>query len=474
MKSPIIPIATKLAGFGFFLAVFVPLFILSFFNHPSAADDYCFADTAVREGFWQAQVYYYDWWTGRYFSNFLVHGNPLVWGWYDGFRLIPALSILGLLGSVFSLMSELLRGQRITTILLTTALLFFSMMVAQQSTVEAFFWTAAVASYTVPTALTFYLLAVMIRWYRLPAAGLIRPLTVVWASFLVFAIVGSGETNLILLVLLLLAIAGYRLLFQRTFDPFLAGLVLAALISSWLLFRAPGNAVRMGGNPHSGDFVASFLGSFGWLAQSVGTLLLKSPLIPLSLLFVPVALRLTRSGSPVRHLFQLPAWLVSIAYVGLLAAMIFPSYYGIGLPPAFRTMNVFYDMALVGWLFTLTVWVNTLARQGVIHSERLQVPVWAPALAGVWMLTSLYFSRPIRLVYNDLLRGHAATYNREMNARREQLLASGESLRIRPISVYPPSLFVEDINPNPQHLWNKCQAGYYKHKTILLMMNDKR
>lgn len=474
MKSPAIQTVTQLAGFAFFVAVFAPLFVLSFFNHPSAADDYCFADTALREGFWQAQKFYYDFWTGRYFSNLLVHANPLVWGWYDGFRLIPALALTGLLASVYALTSELLRGQKMLTVLLSTALLFFTMMVAQQSTVEAFFWTAAVASYTVPTALTFYLVAILIRWYRLPETGLLRPLTAVWASFLVFAIVGSGETNLILLVLLLLALGGYRLLFQRVVDPFLVGLIVVSFVSSWLLFRAPGNAVRMGGNPHSGDFVASFLGSFGWLANSLGTLLLTTPLLPLSLLFVPVAVRILRSGSPVQGLFQLPAWLVSLAYLGLLAAMIFPSYYGIGLPPAFRTMNVFYDVAIVGWFFTLTVWINTAVRSGWLRFERFAVPDAAYVVAGIWMTISLLVSRPIRLAYNDLIRGHAATYNREMNARHDQLMQSAEVLQVAPISVYPPSLFVEDLNTNPAHLWNRCQAGYYKHKTIKLVMSDER
>lgn len=471
MKSPLISTVTQLAGFGFFLAVFVPLFVLSFFNHPSAADDYCFADTAVREGFWQAQKYYYDWWTGRYFSNFLVHGNPLFWGWYDGFRVIPALAMTGLLASIYSLVSELLRGQKFLTVSLATALLFFTMMVVQQSTVEAFFWTAAVASYTVPTALTFYLLAICIRWYRLPSGGLLRPLTFVWASFLVFAIVGSGETNLILLVLLLLVIAGYRLLFQRRFDLFLVGMVIASFLSSWLLFRAPGNAVRMGGNPHSGDFVASFIGSVGWLAKSLGTLFLKTPILPLSFLVVPLALRLIQMDSPVRKLAQIPVWVVGLGYLGLLAAMIFPSYYGIGLPPAFRTMNVFYDVAIVGWFYLLTVSVNALTQAGKLSYNQFVLPGWVPALAGIWMVASLVFSRPIRLVYNDLFRGHAATYNREMNARHDQLNQPAGILEVIPISVYPPSLFVEDINANPEHLWNRCQAGYYKHKTVKLAVN---
>ena len=161
-----------------------------------------------------------------------------------------------------------------------------------------------------------------------------------------------------------------------------------------------------------------------------------------------------------------------MAYIGLLAAMIFPSYYGIGLPPAFRTMNILYDVALVGWFFVLTVCVNALARKQKLSLTTLRLPVWFPALIGTWMIVSLVFSRPIRLVYKDLIRGHAATYNREMNTRHNQLNQVAENLQIRPISVYPPSLFVEDINPNPEHLWNRCQAGYYKHKTIKLMDNE--
>ena len=466
MKHPIVRLLTQVAAVFLFLFSYVPLLVLSFFNHPSAADDYCFADTAVRHGFWQAQHFYYDGWTGRYFSNFLVHGNPLVWGWYDGFRLIPLLAVTGLLTSIYSLVMELLRGQQRHTHILTTAVLFFIMIVALQSSVEAFFWTAAVAAYTVPTALTFYLLAVIIRWYRLKE-GPIKWLTVVWACFLVFAIVGSGETNLILLVLLLMALAGYRLLFLQRVDLFLGGLIIVSLISSWLLFRAPGNAIRMGGNPHSGDFIASFLASFGWLAQSLGLWLLRTPVLPISVLYVPLALRLLRPGSPVRSLFQVPAGVVALVYIGLLAAMIFPSYYGIGVPPAFRTMNVIYDFALIGWFYMLTVWIYFINQLGW-RIERFSVPVAVPILTGIWVVLSIWLSDPLKLIYNDLLRGHAATYNREMNERHDQLLQPGDNLRLKPLSVYPPSLFVEDIKKDPKFLWNTCQAGYYGHKTIVL------
>ena len=480
MKYPLIQLVAIVSVAILFLAAFVPLLVLSLHNHPSAADDYCFADTAVRHGFWQAQKFYYDGWTGRYFSNFLVHGNPLVWGWYDGFRLIPAIDATGLLLALGALVSELLRGssaglQARPMAWLTTALLFFVLIMALQSVVEAFFWTAAVASYTVPTAFTLYLLAVIIRWYRLRGT-LLRAATAIWAAFLVFAIVGSGETHLILIVLLLLTLAGYRLIFQRTPDWFLISLVLVSFVSSWMLFRAPGNAIRMGGNPRSGEFLVSLLSSFGWLAKTAGGWLLKTPVLPLSLLFLPIATKITRPGAPTRALFVVPGWLILPIFVGLLAAMVFPSYYGIGLPPANRTMNVIFIFFLVGWFYTLATLVRAAGwggrsagnAGGWLGNLTKTTPVWVVVLAGVWIVSGLWFSVSMRQMYNDLRLGYAATYDREMTARHETLIRPGKTLTVNPISVYPPSLFVEDIRADPKFLWNTCQAGYYGHETITL------
>ena len=479
MKEPFTGRLIDATAVFLFLLACLPLLCLSFYNHPSAADDYCFADTAVRYGFWPAQTYYYNGWTGRYFSNMLVHANPLVWGWYDGFRIIPILAVTALVSSLFTLVSELLRGESFKTRLLTTGILFFLIVLALRSVVEAFFWTAAIAAYTVPTVLTIYLLAVMIRWYRQPA-GWNKRLTVVWAGFLVFASIGSGETNLILLVLLLLTIAGYRLVFQRMFDPFLLFLVGVALFSAWLLFRAPGNAIRMGGNPQSGELVTSMGASFGWLARSVGEWLLKTPILPLSVLFWPLARRITRPGSPNARLFDLPAGLLTAVYAGLLAATIFPSYYGIGLPPFARTMNVLFVFFTLGWFFVLTVWAGRVERRaGASQSGLVERRAGSAAsaagtntlalvLTGLWLVGSIAFSTSLRQLYTDLLGGRAATYDREMNERHRLLQSPGDTLRFAPISVYPPSLFVEDIRPERTHWWNRCQSGYYGHKAIIL------
>lgn len=459
-----------------FLLAYVPLLLLSVYNHPSAADDYCFADTAVRYGFWQAQHYYYNGWTGRYFSNMLVHGNPLVWGWYDGFRIIPALAVTGLLAATYAFISELLRDQSFRVRLVTTGIAFYAIILALQSTVEAFFWTAAVASYTVPTILTLYLFAVLMRWYRLPP-GRLKTLTTVWAGVLVFAIVGSGETNLVLLVLILLAIGAYRLLFRRTFDGLMAYLLLVALASSALVFLAPGNAIRLGSNEIAGNLVATLFATVRFMASAVLTWLWQTPVIPLSLLWLPMAVQLTKSDSSVRALFQLPALLLSVLYVGLLFVLMFPSVYGLGVAPG-RVMNLVYLVFLLGWFYVLTVWVGWLLRRNGSVTHWLSVgrpiqagPGWVSVLAGVWVVGIAWISPTFHQLYGDLLSGRAATYDREMTERHRQLTQSADTLRLAPISVYPASLNIDDIRTDQNHWWNRCQAGYYGHKVVVLSSN---
>jgi hypothetical protein len=453
-----------------FLLAYVPLLVLSSHNHPSAADDYCFADTATRYGFWQAQIYYYNGWTGRYFSNMLVHGNPLVWGWYDGFRLIPALAVTGLLASLYSLVSEVLRDRTLRLRLISTGLLFYAVISGMHSTVEGFFWTAAVASYTVPTTLTLYLLAVLLRWYRLPS-GTLKTLTTVWVAVLTFAIVGSGETNLILLLLILLAAGAYRLFFLRTFDWFLAGMVIVTLASAWLVFSAPGNGIRLGSNEQAGNIPKALVDTAHWLGVVLITSVLKTPLLPLSLLWLPVAVRLNRPESSVAFLFRVPLLLLKLVILGLLIVLIFPSTYGLGVAPG-RVLNVAELTLLLGWFYALTVWVRWILQQNnqLAHwlTQGAPLPTWTTGLAGLWVIGSLAVSPTMQQFYTDLGTGAAATYDREMTARRQQLLAPTDTLHLTPISVHPASLFVDDIHTNSDHWWNRCQAQYYQHKVVIL------
>ncbi|GAB3327382.1 hypothetical protein GCM10027299_27930 [Larkinella ripae] len=447
----------------------LPLLVLSFYNHPSAVDDFCFADTALKYGIWQGQKFYYDGWAGRYFSNLIVHASPLVWGWYDAYRLIPALLIIAWNVALFGLISELMPTLSAGTRAVAVGVLFFLYVLVLPSPVESFFWLAAVASYTIPTIFSFYLITVIVRWYAIRQQPL-KTLTTIWACFLVFAIVGSSETNLVWVLLVLGGLLGYQLLFLRRIDWFLGVLLLMALFSTWLLFRAPGNAIRMGGNPESGNFLFSVGAAFGYLATEMLRWLIQTPVLVLGVLWLPIVRRLARSDNPARRYFMVHPLLALLFWLGLLGGLIFPSYYGIGIAPAPRVMNVVYTFFLLGWFYLLSVWVVHVERR--IWFDRRLKTAQSAGVAGIavlWIGVNVYTSTALRQIYGDWLSGRAAVYNREMNARHRILTdPSVETARLPVLSATPQTIFNNDVEPNPQHLWNRCEAGYYGKKVVIL------
>jgi len=460
-------VITAIAGLLFLLA-YGPMLWLSAHNHPSAADDYCFADTSVRYGFWQAQIYYYNGWTGRYFSNMLVHANPLIWNWYNGFRLIPTLAVTALVAACYALIDTLFPDRSARVRLAITGLLFFTLIVGMQGVAETFFWTAAVASYTVPTILTIYLLAVLLRWYQLPPGGF-RNLTSVWAGVLVFAIVGSSETNLVLVLILLGTAFGCQLLFRRRLDGFLAGLVVVGLVSAWLVFRAPGNAIRLGANTDEGNVLLSLKTTGQTLGMAGLNWLWRSPLLPLSVFWLLPSLAFTKPESYTAGLFRFPPMLMGAGVLLTILLLVFPSVYGLGLAPM-RVMNLAWVVFVFGWFYTLTTVVSWW-RQQSDALVNFVLGIWFPVcsvVAAVWLVGTAFLSPVLHQGYYDLLSGHAATYDREMTLRHNQLMQPTDTLRLQPISVYPPSLFLEDIKADQQHWWNRCQSGYYNHKAIIL------
>ncbi|RYF56407.1 MAG: hypothetical protein EOO39_36740 [Cytophagaceae bacterium] len=330
------------------------------------------------------------------------------------------------------------------------------------SVVEAFVWMASVTVYTVPTALMLYWAVVLIRWYRQPA-GTLHTLTGVWASVLIFLIVGCGETHMLLLISLLLSIIVYRLAFQRLVDWRMIGLLGVAFVSAWLVFRAPGNAIRMNGGAAGGDLVGGLLLSVKWLARNVPGWFVKTPLIPLSIIWGIVGNTYLYRGGQLSGVFRVPIWYAALVVAGLVLATVLPSFYATQVL-TLRAINVTYAVFLFGWFYMITSQVR------LFSSIARVPPSILPTLTGLWLFVSLSNSQPLKLLYGDLLRGRAATYDREMTARHQYLVDSkpADTLRVSPLTVYPASLFLEDVRTDPTHWWNRCQSGYYHHKTIIV------
>jgi hypothetical protein len=466
------PVLNRLEGglaLGLLSVVLIPLVVLSFYNHPSPADDYCYIDTVFKYGWLEAMHYYYTGWTGRYFGILLNHSNPLILHWMGGFTVLPLLLLAGLLGAFWALLAELLPSFSPRTRFLMLAVLFFLCILQLPDIAGALYWMASFVTYTVPAIATLVGIVIVLRIQRLDTSekGLYLALSL-FAAFLVFASIGSSETNLMITLVLVGGWWVFRLVVTRHVNLLMGLLALTTVLSCYLFFSAEGNATRLGGNPLSGNIPFSFISSFKTLALLVIGWLRKTPLLAFTLLWMAVLSKHPLPASSGAY-FGVPFWYAGLVYVGVMAAQLFPSYYGVGIEPAPRAINNVYLFFVLGWFYLVTVgWIHYAPRLFHLTSDRSLI--WIGAICVGMSLYTAYASANIRGLYRDWLRGNAAAYDREMTERYRLLReTTATEVSLPALQHLPYALYVEDIKDNPEHWWNKCMAGYFGKEKIYLI-----
>ena len=449
------------------ISVILPLFALSYYNHPSPADDYCYIDTVFKYGWFEAMNYYYSGWTGRYFGIFLNHSNPLLFHSVNGFKVLPVVLLSGLVFALYSLFRHLTPTLSRLAHFGFAGVVFFLYMLKMASISEAFYWMAAFVTYTVPNIFTLLWIVLVLRWYRQDKQSGKISVGII-SALLLFCVIGSSETNLLIMILLVGAWWVYRLLFHRKADGLMIATLAVTALSCYFYFTSPGNQARIGGNPLGGNVVFSFVSSFKKLAVLSFDWVFRTPLILFSFAWLIV---LSRLSTGARNYFSVPVWYAVLLYVGILAAQLFPSYYGVGIEPTPRVINCVYLFFLIGWFYIIGVIFHYFKRKfvsGFVFSmPRYGLAYVVLAVAAGF---SFYQSPNIRLIYGDLLRGKAAAFDIEMKARYALLENSKEAVvYLPPIYAKPLSIFYDDdIKTSKDHWWNKCMAGYFGKEAIYL------
>ncbi|NIJ51639.1 DUF6056 family protein [Dyadobacter arcticus] len=453
------------------ITVLLPMLALSYYNHPSPADDYCYIDTVFRFGWLEAMNYYYSGWTGRYFGIFLNHSNPLLFHSITGFKVLPVLLLLAVIFSLYSLFRHLTPTLSRMAHIGFAGVVFFLYVLKMPSMAEAFYWMASFVTFTIPSIFTLFWIVLVLRWYRQdtqPAKILLGSLS----GFLVFAVIGSGEATLLTIMLLIAAWWVYRLIYFRTVDGFMIAMLLVSLVSCYFYFSAPGNSARIGGNPLGGNIPFSVISSFKKLAYLVYDWVFRTPLIFFSVAWLVVLSRLSNGA---RNYFSIPVWYAVLLFIGILAAQLFPNYYGVGIDPSPRIINCVYFFFLIGWFYVIGVVFHYLKKRKIDYFHFTVVRYGALyAILVVSIVLSFWRSPNIRLIFSDLLRGKAAAFDKEMFERYAMLRNSKEDIVYLPlIQSKPLSIFVDDdIKANPNHWWNRCLAGYYGKKAIYMKKTE--
>jgi hypothetical protein len=466
----------NLANIGLGFLVVLPLLALGLHNHASAADDYCHIDTVFNHGWFGGMKAYYTGWSGRYFSIFLNHSNPLIFHWFDGFKVIPFVWILGTVYAHFILIRTLNPRKDIWFNLGLASAVFYLLILKQASILEAFYWTAAVVNYTVPNALTVLWIALSISISKqVFRAG--KFFGRLLSTFMVFLINGCSENNVFVILILIAGWLAYRLLYHKKLDGFYLFLLIWGIFTALLSFMAPGNAVRLEGNPQSRDLVFAVISSFKFTPKLLFGWIINPSLLALTALWIGVLPKILRreSGHNNPYFAVKPCFSILIAGA-IVVSQIFPSYYGIGIDPTPRVINCIYFFFLLGWFYNVGVITSYLTRKGYfsIHSIPA-IPIMARVVLFAVICANFAFSQNPKRMYGEWLSGEAAAYDREMTDRTNLLMTSKQdTVYVAPLQHKPTMLFLEDVTTNPKHLWNRCEAGYFGKKVIYLTDNPAK
>jgi len=196
-------------------------------------DDFCYALVRESKGYFQSVIWFYNHWSGRFFSNFLLMGfNDKPW--------IVSMQLLGISAACFIILWKLMEGstsQRLSTALAGAVWAPFTIFIITPDLYKSVYWIVSSVAVLPVLILTPLHMALLWRFRHPPAGGLLwaAPL----ATLLSFAIAATHEAAVLGWLALQMVGLAAAWLFARNNRPLLV------LLSCSALAAAAGLAVEL-------------------------------------------------------------------------------------------------------------------------------------------------------------------------------------------------------------------------------------
>ncbi|MDG4596353.1 MAG: DUF6056 family protein [Candidatus Contendobacter sp.] len=454
----------------FIVAAVIALFIaLSFFDYPSA-DDFCYAVKARQLGFFGAQAFWYENWSGRYTLNFAYTAFSLLGDIFKIYHFPPIILLLSTwLGFCFMVAKVSQSKISKSFIFLTGGICTVLFISGTPNIAQTFYWPGGSFTYQIPNVLLLFLLGLLI-WRETTAIGkYTRILIFSLSSLLAIIIIGANEISLLLTGAILFCGTVHALWMRRNSRAFWVGLLLIAIGAALVSVSAPGNYERY-----------ASLDSVTQLRLTPGlAMLLYPPWVILRLLYWLSNLGLWASAFIVLVITFPVAktWLYSDGNFKR-SFLIFPVFWlimifvlnGIGFminryPLPDRAESVVWLLFLLGWYPSFIILAHfTVGQKIPLDDPRLIQP------AIVLLMISLLGSPNIFEAYKDVYRGYR--YAKELRVRFDAIQAAknrGEAeIIVGGISKPPLTLFAAYLETDPGDFKNQCMSEYFEVKSIRL------
>ncbi len=401
----------------FIILAILPFIVLAAFVNP-LYDDYSYANNVLRVGFYDAQINLYHQWAGRYFSNILLSLNPIVWGNFTLYKIVPLFIIWLTYASIFCFIQTLLKKSLEMSIKLCGAgLLTVLFLNGMPDPLDGIYWIPGSLSYQFANILTFFLLALLMKAFENPPKPRISLIIV--SYFLIVAIVGSSETSMVFLLFIISSLTAVSFIQTSPNRWIWLGLWALTILCSFLVMASPGNEIRSLAFANRHQFFYSVGMALAQEVRFIATWITNPGFILISIFTVPMAQKLIEENELQKKYFFLHPLISTALLLGLIFCGLFPPYWATGILGQHRSVNVAYFFFLIGWFLLLFNWVAYFNQKGVEMEFRL--PKFVYAIGLPLLLISLLATNNSREAVIDLVSGQASTYNQEMRQRSFQL-----------------------------------------------------
>ena len=144
------------------LTVLLVYILLGHYAHPSA-DDFCMASGVRDQGLLPHLSHHYIEWSGRYASNTLYALYPIIFGFADGYQIMPGLIMVLLVLATAFFLSSVFRIRLLLPLNLLIATSFTAVYIlGMRDTASSLYWTAGTMTYQSANILLLFMLGLMI------------------------------------------------------------------------------------------------------------------------------------------------------------------------------------------------------------------------------------------------------------------------------------------------------------------------
>lgn len=444
-------------NFIIILGVFaiIPFLVVSIYNNPSA-DDFCYHNISQKLGYWEANLFAYNNWNGRYLTSFILTIKGLVSNSFIVYKFIPIVLFSLLFFSlyyVFSVFFEKIEKRHI----LTFGLFIMTMYLIQMPSIsQGFYWLPSSISYQLSNILSVFFFYFLLKFLKEH-----KKKHLLISCLFVGCVIGCNETSMLLINFLIVTIFVYRSLHYKKVEKSFLILLLFVLTFSIIVFVSPGNSARSSNFSNNHQFIYSLLNSF--LAFKKYILYWLPFIIIFVLYYFNTISSIKSSFSP--RLFNVNPLVIFIIVFSIPIIGFFPGYWSLGGSPPLRVINTIYFFFLMGFTYFTFVMYFYLEEKKVTF---IKISKGANYLILALILIQLTRNNNIKRAYSDLLSGQAYHYDLELK-KRYQLIdqASKHSVKVSKLKNEPKTIFFDDITTNSEDWRNACYDDYFGGEIII-------